>query len=511
MRVLFVYPDLSSTVTSYTGSLSYSVALLSAVLKSAGHETALLHLTEELGEDEFRARVRAAKPDLVAFSSISHYARRLGHWTTWAREASGAPVAVGGVHATFAPEHVSSLPDVHFTCVGEGEHALRELCDRLEHGGDPTTVAGFWARRGGTIVRNPVRELLDDLDALPDPDLGLFDVPRLYNSRSGLFNYVMSRGCAFHCTYCSAHTLMRVAPRTGRFWRFLSPERAANQLGRLVHAHFPDARMISFGDAILYPNLRWLREFVPLYREHVGLPVSCNMRADLIDERSTELLVQLGTRVVRLGVESGNEALTRDVLRRGLTMDDLRRAYAQLRAAGIERWSYNIVGLPTETLPMALETVKLNAELDPELALAFLFYPYPGTELHRLSAERGYLTEREFDHYRVGVSIRQPQFPDGDVLFVNRWFHRLLRAYRWLRRRPAWFSRPATSLLDAVLVSPLLPRGAIVLASETVRVLRHAAGGWLLRHAPAAYRALGGRAPAIRMTTTREGVAKANA
>jgi radical SAM superfamily enzyme YgiQ (UPF0313 family) len=512
MRVLFVYPDMSSTVTSYTGALSYSVALLSAVLRGAGHETALLHLTSEPTEAEFKERVRAARPDLVAFSSISHYARRLARWTTWAHQASGAPVAVGGVHATFAPEEVSSMPDVHFTCVGEGEQALLELCERLEHGGDPATVDSFWARRGGEIVRNPVRTILDDLDSLPDPDIGLFDVPSLYNSRAGTFHYLMSRGCAFRCTYCSAHTLMRVAPRAGKFWRFLSPGHAARQLGRLVARHLPDAKLVSFGDAIFFPNRRWLAEFVPLYREHVGLPVSCNMRADFVKDDVAGLLRELGTKVVRLGVESGNEHMTRDVLLRNLHVDDLRRAYRLLREAGIERWSYNIVGLPTETLPMALETVKLNAEIDPELALAFIFYPYPGTDLHRLCREKGLLTDREFDHYKVGVTIRQPQFADGDVLFVNRYFGRMIGLYQAARRLPGGLARPATQALDAVLAGPWLPRGAIVGASERFRTLRHALGERLVRRSPALYRLLGGRAPSLRTAqVTREGLARADA
>lgn len=512
MRVLFVYPDMSSTVTSYTGALSYSVGLLSAVLRDAGHETSLYHVTHEPTQEEFQARVRAARPDLVAFSTISHYARRLGRWTTWAHEASGAPVAVGGVHATFAAEAVSALPDVHYTCVGEGEHALLELCDRLEHGGDPTTVDNFWARRGGEVVRNPVRPILDDLDALPDPDLSIFDVPRMYNSRMGTFHYVMSRGCAFRCTYCSAHTLMRVSPRTGKFWRFLSPERAARQLGALLHRHLPDAKVVSFGDAIFFPNRKWLAEFVPHYRAHVGLPVSCNLRADFVKDDTVPLLREIGVKIVRLGVESGNEHMTRDVLLRNLHVDDLRRAYRLLREAGIERWSYNIVGLPGETLPMALETVKLNAEIDPELALAFIFYPYPGTDLHRLCREKGLLTEREYDHYKVGVAIRQPQFADGDVLFVHRWFGRLIRVYRAIGRQPAWLARPARAVLDAVLTSPLLPRGAIVATGEAVRGLRHAVGERLVRRAPALYRLLGGRAPSLAATLgTREGLARADA
>ena len=338
MRVLFVFPDMSSTVTNYTGVLSYGVGLLAALLRREGHDVHLYHVTREPAEEEFRQKVRDARPDLVAFSAISHYAQRLRPWTKWAKEATGARVIVGGIHATYAPEEVSALPHVDFTCVGEGEDAMVELCGALEGGRDPTFIANLWVRRGSEIVRNAPRAIVDDLDSLPDPDFSVFDVDRLYSVRQGTFNYLMSRGCAFRCTYCSAHTLMRVAPRTGKFWRFLSPQRAVDQIARLLARHLPGAELVSFGDAIFFPNRKWLAEFGPLYRERIGIPVSCNMRADMVNEETAALMREMGVRIVRLGVESGNQHMTREVLHRNLDVADIRNAYTLLRKHGIERW-----------------------------------------------------------------------------------------------------------------------------------------------------------------------------
>src|SRR5258705_3586421 len=201
MRVLFVFPDMSPTVTNYTGVLSYGVGLLTALLRRDGHDVSLYHVTESPTEQQFKARVRAAAPDLVAFSSISHYAQRLRPWSTWAREATGAGVVIGGTHATYAPEEVSQHPDVDFTCVGEGEYAMVELCGALDRGEDPSTIANLWVRRGSEVVRNAPRAIVDDLDELPDPDFTVFDFDRLYSARQRTFNFLMSRGCAFRCTY----------------------------------------------------------------------------------------------------------------------------------------------------------------------------------------------------------------------------------------------------------------------------------------------------------------------
>lgn len=495
VRVLFVFPDLSSTVTDYTGVPHYGIAVLSALLRRDGHDVSLFHITREPSEEEFRARVRDARPDLVAFSAISHYARRLRTWTTWAHQASGARVIVGGVHATYATDEVAALPDVHFTCVGEGEEPLRALCDTLEHGREPAGIPGLWRRDRNGITGEPPRGFVEDLDSLPDPDLGLFDFGRLYTVRQGTFTYVMSRGCGYKCSYCSAHTLRRLVPTQTRFWRFLSPVRAVDQLAGLLERHMPDARVVSFSDAIFCPNRRWLADFTPRYRARIGLPISCNMRADMIDEEVADLLAAAGVRIVRMGVESGDEHMTREVLQRQLGVADLRRAYALLRARGIERWSYNMVGLPGETLPMALSTARLNAEIDPELAMSFIFYPYPGTGLHRLCRERGYLTEREYDTYKVGVAIRQPSITEADVMFVHRNFHSLVGAYRRARRLPGRLAPVASHALDVVFASPLLPRAAVVGMLERYRRVRHRFGERLLRRSPRWYRLLGGRSP----------------
>ena len=493
MRVLFVFPDLSSTVTHYTGVPSYGIALLAAILRRAGHEVSLYHFTHTPDEGNFRERIAAERADLVAFSANSHYARRLAQWTTGARAAARAPVAVGGIHATLAPEQVAALPEVDFTCLGEGEGALPELCHALETGADPSRILNVWARTRDGIVRNPPRALVQDLDGLPDPDLSLFDFGRLYHTRQGSFTYLMSRGCAFGCTYCCAHMQRRAAPDGSRFWRFLSPRRAAEQLATLLERHLPGARQVSFVDAVLFPDPAWLAEFAPLYRERVGLPFSCNLRADWVTEETAATLRDMGCEIARFGVESGDPRITREVLRRRLDLADIRRAFALLRAHGIQRWSYNMVGLPTETLRLALRTARFNAELEPDLALIFIFFPYPGTELRRRCADAGFLTDREFDHYQVSVALHMPQFRENDILFVHRFFRRLVGFYALPPRAPAWLRRAWPALLDAAIAGPLLPRGAIIRAYEGYRALRHRLGESLVRRSPRLYRLLGGR------------------
>lgn len=496
MHVRFVFLDLAGDVTHYTGVASYGVAGLAALLRREGHEISLYHLTSEPDEDTFRRAVAAGAPDLIAFSANSHYARRLGRWTSWAREAAAAPVVVGGIHATLAPAEVLALPAVDHVCVGEGEEALPALCRALATGADTVGIPNLWSARGVSQIRNPVRMPVAGLDELPDPELDLFEFRDLYPVRRGYFPYLMSRGCAFRCTYCSAHAVRDIHGAGGRHWRFMAPGRAADQLARLLARHMPDARTVLFLDSIFFPRRRWLREFAPLYRDRVGLPFSCNLRADFVDEEVADLLADMGCATVRFGVESGDERMNTEVLDRGLGVEDLRRAFELTRRRGIERVAYNLVGVPEEDLRLALSTVKLNAEIQPDVALSFIFTPYPGTRLEEVCSERGLITDREFDHYMAGVVTRLPEFPPHDILFVQRFFKVLVRLYAAGRTRSPGWHDAWVRCLDAALTSRLLPRRGLVALHEGYKRLRHLVGEFLVRRSPRLYRTLGGTDPA---------------
>jgi radical SAM superfamily enzyme YgiQ (UPF0313 family) len=504
VRVLFVFPDMSETTTNYTGVLNYGIASISAYLKMQDHEVGLLHITDPIDEATFKARVREEAPDIVAFSSTSHYAKRVREWSRWAHEARDVPVIVGGIHATLAPEDLARVPTIDHICIGEGEETMLDLVQRMESGGDTLHVEGLWSRDCDQVIRNPMRVITPNLDLMPVPDLSIFSFDELYSIRRGTFPFIMSRGCAFKCTYCCVSTLKNMFPREGAYWRFLTPARAVEVLRSMLDRLMPDAQHINFLDAIFFPNKKWLKEFGPLYREQIGLPFICNMRADMMTEEAAAIMADAGCEMVRMGVESGDERMTTEILKRHLKVEDIRNAFAILRRHDIRRMSYNMVGLPTETLPLALKTVRLNADIDPEEALAFIFYPYPGTDLHRLSAELGYLTDRELDHYRVGVTTNMPQFSETDILFVHRHFRALIRLYALGQRLPGALGRVWGDALSAALASPVFPRWAIVAGKESYLKARHRFGDWLVRRSPGLYRLLGGRDPVYEVRRVRD-------
>ena len=155
-----------------------------------------------------------------------------------------------------------------------------------------------------------------------------------------------------------------------------------------------DTKVIYFADDVFGMNRSWLYEFLERYKKEVDLPFICLVRADLVaaDEEYAFNLAKGGCQSVFFGVESGNEDLRNKVLKKQLTDDQIIKAAELLHKAGISFRTYNIVGLPDETLEDAYSTVELNIKIKADYPWCSIFSPFPGTELSDYALAKGYLS-----------------------------------------------------------------------------------------------------------------------
>ena len=76
-----------------------------------------------------------------------------------------------------------------------------------------------------------------------------------------------------------------------------------------------------------------------------------------------------------------------------------------------------MMGLPTETPSEMAETLDLHHRLEPDDFGFFVFYPYPGTQLHRYCIEHGYLSADHLDqpaNHRTSV-LTLPTLTPEDI------------------------------------------------------------------------------------------------
>jgi hypothetical protein len=80
-----------------------------------------------------------------------------------------------------------------------------------------------------------------------------------------------------------------------------------------------------------------------------------------------------------------------EVLQRFMSNDDVLQTVAAAEESGLHTSGFVMVGLPYETRAERWETVDLLAQSAIGRFRTSLFYPFPGTESHRLALEGGFL------------------------------------------------------------------------------------------------------------------------
>ena len=429
MKVLLVYPEIRTDIPGFSGYYAEGPAILSAVAKAAGHQTELLHITRPLSPARFAAALERRSYDVLAFSSLSPLFGYVRRFAPAAKAVRDRPAIYGGVHPTLDPEGSLAVEGVDMVCVGEGEGALVEVLQALENGRPVGQIRNIWSRQNGKVTRNPLRGLVEDLDSLPFPDYALFDLPRLFSTREGVATMTASRGCPFHCSYCSNHKMRALYPNPGKYVRFKSVGRTIDE-ARFLLSICDRCRHFDFSDDIFILNKDWLEAFAEAFPREVGCAFVCNAMVRFLDEERIRLLRRAGCTLVTIGLESGSERLRRDVLKRpDMTNEMILEAARLLRKHGIRLATYNMIGLPTETVEEAFETIELNAKLRPTKINEFICQPYPNTELYEKSVRWGLFNGSTLlpNNWRKTTVLKQDQFPPEQVVFLNRYFKVLVR------------------------------------------------------------------------------------
>jgi radical SAM superfamily enzyme YgiQ (UPF0313 family) len=395
MKVCLVYPDIGGVEHYGARKFYHGLGYISSVLKRAGHETTLLYLQTEPTRESLLQEITSLAPSVVAFSATTHQFPYVAECARWIKEETPAVwTMVGGAHATLVPEQVIGEPGVDVVCVGEGEYPVLDWVSALQEGKDFTHIPNLWLRQGENLVRNPLRPLIANLDELPFADRELFGFDQILDKNDGWVDLMAGRGCPYGCSYCCNPTLRERFRGLGQYVRFRSVENVLSEI-RFLASHYV-IKTLNFQDDVFTLDRDWTLQFCQAYRTQFSFPFWINTRVERInDEEMVAALAHAGCRGVRIGIESGNESLRAEILKRRMSNDDIRQAFALANKHGLNVYTCNMLGVPGETAAMIEETIALNRELEPADLQFSVFYPYPMTELYDLCAREGYLSEGE--------------------------------------------------------------------------------------------------------------------
>lgn len=283
---------------------------------------------------------------------------------------------VWGSGATFLPQDSVSNNCVDVAVIGEGEQTILEVVSEFLKGGNWHRVKGISYQKQGKPFVNEPQSLIEDLDKLPFPDRTLLDENKSYYNPAVLkYPYTTmytTRGCFGKCVFCTSPEFYgnRIRQRS-----------AQNVTDEIKYAISLGYKEIFFRDENFTSDRKRLIDICEkILQENIDIKWICSSRVDCLDEEMISLMKQSGCHMVRLGIESGNDAILEKSGKNIKTADSV-RVVGMLKQYKIDIHAHMLLGLPSETKETAQQTIDFAISLNPEIATFGICTPFPGTKL----------------------------------------------------------------------------------------------------------------------------------
>ncbi len=415
-KILLIFPP----STAKTGGLRHCVhplgiAYLGAVLRK-NYQVELLDATaegyenlEDLGTglvkyglsfQQIKERISDYSPDLVGitclYSTQYPFVKKI---CQLAKEFNSEIITVtGGYHPTFlASECLDIEGDIDFIVLGEGEYTLQDLLRQIEMGKELTHVEGIAFRQGNNLKINPKTYYIEDLDDLPFPARDLLPMEKYFSINMPMsitskhkrcISILTSRGCTARCIFCPSPNFW------GHHYRARSTDNVLEELQILIKDY--QIREIQFhDDNLILDKKRAAELFQGMIERKFKLRWNTPNGIALwkLDEQLLKLMKASGCYELTLAIESGDQEVLSKIVKKPLNLKKVEHLTRIIKKLGIETNSFFIVGFPGETKEQIRRTFEFAKKLKLDCSYFFIANPNPGSRLHEICKEKGYLKE----------------------------------------------------------------------------------------------------------------------
>ena len=276
---------------------------------------------------------------------------------------------MGGPHVSFdVINTLKTYPEIDLLVIGEGEKTIVELMDHFQGQGNRGDIQGIAFRENGHIVQTGKRELIHDLNTLPLPARHLLPMSR-YQALGFPVSMITGRGCPYSCIFCQGRKMVGSKARSRK------ASLVVDEIEQILSYGFT---RINIADDLFTSDREKVHEVCEeIRRRKLSLTWTAFSRVNTVDRETLRLMRETGCDCISFGIESGNQEMLKRV-RKGITLDQARKAVALCKEAGILPHASFMVGLPGETPETLKDTSEFSKSLDILYGFHFLA-PFPGT------------------------------------------------------------------------------------------------------------------------------------
>ena len=404
--------------------------------KHTDHEVKLLDaVSARLSHQAIRDEIAAFAPDIVGLTTFT--VTLVDSLTISKNVKAISPdihVCWGGPHVNAYPAEALAFDEVDSIVLGEGERVFTELVDALS---EKRTVEGIRGIKGvytkplTGAIDHDAKDVIENLDDLPFPDRSWMPPGRYYTPGMRMANattMMASRGCPYNCVFCSVPHRFRIRSVENVVEEMVECERKYG----IQEIHFvddlfnvTDKRLVEFCEQVIRRNVKIIWGFK-------GSPKA-------VSKESLKLAARAGCVRAHYGVETYTaEGLK--ALGKVSTIEEIKKAFALTRAAGIRSIAYMIIGSPHEkSFEEVTGCIPFIRDLRPDYVVYSLFSPYPESRAFQLGVERGLWDKDAWQKFMLDP---RPDYdlPTAWTEYLSK--EQLVKAFRKVNY--AFYAHPAT-------------------------------------------------------------------
>ncbi len=347
------------------------ICYAAAACEAAGAEVVILdYIVRKYTPEKLIEELSSLQPDAVGTSSVTmNFSTAADIMRTTKNYNPSIITMMGGPHVSFDVRNtLTTYPEIDLIVIGEGEETLKELVPKIPvrdlwHG-----IKGIAFQEKGEIIITEPRELIEDLDTLPFPARHLLPMSR-YLALGFPVSIITSRGCPNRCIFCQGRRMV------GYKVRHRTPKLVVDEIENILSYGWT---RINIADDIFTANKKRVLEICDeIKKRTVSFTWSAFARVNTVDREIIEAMREAGCDSVSFGIESGNPEMLKRI-KKGITLDQARKATQCCKDAGMITHASFMVGLPGESKKTMQDSSDFAEELDIMYGYHFLA-PFPGT------------------------------------------------------------------------------------------------------------------------------------